>query len=214
MESKEESSSKGNPAGFWRECRVCREGNARSPGFKSFISLLNHLLEHQKALGKESTGLAFDRRTGNLMDNPAEEEKTGFQPKITSDQKAVLPIISYWLQLALRDLDYPSSQSVVVSEQLFDLLIGVPEEYSDQREYLLKYPELLKAIGSDPDWPRTAGLHAKFVADSLAGVQWGIQPSTSREYIRQANKQKVELPDLVKWALEDWFRESAQDLQD
>ena len=214
MESKEESSSKGNPAGFWRECRVCREGNARSPGFKSFISLLNHLLEHQKALGKESTGLAFDRRTGNLMDNPAEEEKTGFQPKITSDQKAVLPIISYWLQPALRDLDYPNTQAVAISERLFDLVKQLPEEYNDQRGYLLKKPDILETIGRDPDWPRTPGMQAKFVSDSLAGVQWGIQPSTSREYIRQVSRHKVPLPSLVKWGLEDWVREFAQDLRD
>src|SRR5438309_1343112 len=133
MESKGESSSKGNQGGFWRECRVCRESNARSPGFKSFVSLLNHLLEHQAALGKEPTLLAFDPRTGNLLDNPAEEEKPGFQPKISSDQKAVLPIISYWLQPALRDLDYPNTQAVAISERLFDLVKQLPEEYNDQR---------------------------------------------------------------------------------
>src|SRR5207248_119680 len=129
MESKDESSSKGNQRSFWRECRVCRESNARSPGFKSFISLLNHLLEHQAALDKEPTRLAFDPRTGNLMDNPAEEEKTGFQPKITSDQRAVLPIISYWLQPALGDLDFPSTQSEAFNEGLFELVVSIPKAY-------------------------------------------------------------------------------------
>ena len=35
-----------------------------------------------------------------------------------------------------------------------------------------------------PDWPRTPGTESKLVAQSMAGAEWDLTPSSSREYIR------------------------------
>jgi hypothetical protein len=211
LESKDKIPSKSDEGSFGRECRVCVESNARSPQFNSFIFLLGHLLEHQATRDKEPITISFDPRTGNLLNSLPVEEGQGFPAKVSPNQKAVLPLISWWLQQALTDLDFLSAAGVPISERLVELISQLPEKYSDQQQYMLRYANYLKAAAVDRDWPRTADFQAKFIADSLAGAHCGLQPSTSREYVRQVRKQKLPVPDLVRWALQEWFREAEND---
>ena len=54
--------------------------------------------------------------------------------------------------------------------------------------------ERLKETGMDPKWPRKAGSQIRFVAESMAGAEWDLTPSTSREFIREQKPGKSAIP--------------------
>jgi len=107
------------------------------------------------------------------------------------ERKIFLPFITHWLERALvsiPELNATVESSIVVADRLVALIRGLPEQFQEQRDYLLKQEEKLKETGKDPKWPRTPGTPARFVAESMAGAQWGLRPSSSREYIRLGRK--------------------------
>jgi len=83
---------------------------------------------------------------------------------------------------------------VKVAEQLVGLARRVPDEFREQRDYLLKHQARLTETGMDPKWPREAGGRIRFGAESMAGAEWNLSPSTSREFIRQTKLRQGAIP--------------------
>lgn len=94
---------------------------------------------------------------------------------------------------SLQELNSILDSSILVADQLVNLVKALPGQYREQREFLLevgptqedKSEQLLRETGIDPQWPRQPGVQARFVAESMAGAEWGPAAATSREYIRQ-----------------------------
>lgn len=70
----------------------------------------------------------------------------------------------------------------------------LPDNFREQREYLLKYLDRLEETGTDPKWLRKPGSQVRFIAESMAGAEWNLTPSTSREFIRKYKPRKSAIP--------------------
>jgi len=116
------------------------------------------------------------------------EPTKGPPPKVFPEQKRFLPYVAGWLENALESLpalNNITESSVLVAEQILDLVKELSQEFQEQRDYLLQHQHTLEETGKDPKWLREAGSQSRFVAGSMAGTRWGLTPSTSREFIRQ-----------------------------
>ena len=111
--------------------------------------------------------------------------------KLLPQAKVFLPDVADWLEKALASIEQLNSvvqSDLFVAEQLIELVKGLPEEFKEQREYLLKHEDQLKDTGMDPKWRKSPGRQPAFVAESMAGARWGLTPSTSREFVRQIRR--------------------------
>ncbi len=107
------------------------------------------------------------------------------------ERKIFLSFIADWLEWAfvsIPELNSIGESSILVADRLVALIRGLPEPFQEQRDYLLKQEEKLRETGMDPKWPLTPGTQSRFAAESMAGAQWGLTPSSSREYIRREGK--------------------------
>ena len=108
--------------------------------------------------------------------------------KILPQAKFFLLDIADWLEKALASLEALNSikkSDLLAAEELAKLVQTLPQEFQEQREYLLNHRERLQDTGMDTKWLGTSGRQAGFVARSMAGARWNISPSSSREMIRQ-----------------------------
>ncbi len=111
--------------------------------------------------------------------------------KILPQAKLFLLDIADWLEKALASIEQLNAivqSDLLVAEQLVELVKGLPDEFHEQREYLLQHEDKLKDTGMDPKWRKSPGRQATFVAGSMAGARWGLTPSTSREFVRQVRR--------------------------
>ena len=126
---------------------------------------------------------------------PAYDPESAEWKRLLENGQKILPEASFflldiadWLEKALFSLEQITSittSDLFAADQLVRLVQGLAPEFKEQREYLLKFQEALKAAGMDPKWLTTPGRQAQFVARSMAGARSGLSPSTSREMIRQ-----------------------------
>jgi len=81
-----------------------------------------------------------------------------------------------------------------VADELVGLAQRLPNNFCAQRDYLLQHRDRLRETGTDPKWPRKAGGQTRLVAESMAGAEWNLTPSTAREFIRQTKPRKGAMP--------------------
>ena len=141
------------------------------------------------------------------------EPSRGKQPKALPEQKVFLPLISDWLEwpLAAHPAFDPFTENVeFVSEQLSELVKEIPERFREQRNYLLENEQALELTTKDT-WPLERAVFAKFVANSMAGARWGLNPSSSRLYASKERRRSGKKPRLrlegsdVVWFVEKRF---------
>jgi hypothetical protein len=130
--------------------------------------------------------------------------------KVSARVRQILPLIAEWIEKALSlapELGFPESPGIPIAEKLVAIVKKLPSSVQEQRDFLLVHAEALRETGTDNKWPQTAGRQARFVAESLAGCEWGLKPTTSREYIRRQQERRAggmpnpELGHLGKWWL-------------
>ncbi len=111
----------------------------------------------------------------------------GVRPKILPKEMPLLLRVAEWVKSALDELPLLSriEASTHAGEQLVSIVHGLSEPFAEQKAYLLQHANKLKDIGSDPRWPPDESQRTEFIAESIAGAEWGLTPSTSREYIRK-----------------------------
>lgn len=113
--------------------------------------------------------------------------------KIADEAKGLLVLVSRWLHEALAacpEINNITTSNLKVADQLVSLAKALPDDFAEQRVYLLDHEERLRDTGLDPKWPRRPGSQVEFVAASTAGAKWDLPPSSSREYIRRINPKK------------------------
>lgn len=192
MENKGDTSAKKEAGLFWKTCPICaRERERVGQGypvseFTSRMGWVRHMIEHVDGPGE------YDRYVEQLA---AREFGTPYQPptgrqaKISPGAIRYLPVIADWLREALDaipKLNEIKDSSIFTANQLVKLIEQLPEEFREQRTYMLGKERLVRDTGQDNKWPRTPNLQSKFVAESLAGAEWDVTPATSREYVRKA----------------------------
>ena len=117
--------------------------------------------------------------------------------KVADEAKGLLSVVADWLEQALTNFSEINSivtSDLKVAEELVGLARRLPDNFREQRDYLLKHQGRLKETGMDPKWPRKAGSQIRFVAESMAGAEWNLSPSTAREFIRQQKPRKGTIP--------------------
>jgi len=190
-------------------CPVCGGWEALCAVFPAFLPFVDHLIEHLCRKQLRELSQPFPGASGEaLFRNPDTYEVIYAPPEYRPDSlvwrrflkkgqkllpqaKVFLPDIADWLEKALastKQLASIEQSDLLAPERLVELMKKLPPEFQEQREYLLKYEEKLKDTGRDPKWKSEPGEQARFVARSLAGARWGLTPSTSREFIRQATR--------------------------
>lgn len=213
MKNKGEAAAKHLEGYFGKyECRWCRP----AAQFDLFLLFIDHLVLHEYMSKREPPEMPPDmddslwRHLEAMRRNPGKaahlveplppywvspfawrEPTKGPPPKVFPEQKRFLPYFADWLENALESLpalNNITKSSVLVADQLVDLVKHFPEEFQEQRGYLLRYEATLKDAGMDQRWPPRPGEQSAFVAESMAGARRGLTPSTSREYIRQERK--------------------------
>src|SRR5206468_11281659 len=115
--------------------------------------------------------------------------------KVADEAKALLS--SDWLEQPLTTFSEVNSivtSDLKVAQDLVSFVRRLPDDFREQRDYLLQHQERLQETGMDPKWPRKAGGQIRFVAESMAGAEWNLRPSTSREFIRQTKLRKGAIP--------------------
>jgi hypothetical protein len=55
------------------------------------------------------------------------------------------------------EIDTLLTSDLRVAEQLVGFASRLPDNFREQRDYVLKYQDRLKETGMDPKWPRKAG---------------------------------------------------------
>jgi hypothetical protein len=206
MENQAEEAANREAQESWRKCPICGQE------FKDFLPLIKHLEGHSRLqsqmvkveLGAKDylarkiageflpslQGTGADRRRGPLPSGVSKR-------KVADEAKGLLSVVADWIEQALTT--FPEINSMVtsdlkVAEELVGLVRQLPDAFQEQRDYLLKRQERLKETGMDPKWPRKAGSQIRFVAESMAGAEWDLSPSTSREFIRQQKPRKGAIP--------------------
>jgi hypothetical protein len=172
----------------WRTCPICCSGNAASPKFKAFLPLMKHMAEH--FVDWEEVPSAD---TGDVFLSPQRPPKQKFPPRA----KLLLAMVADWLERALEG--FPGINSITtsdlkVADQLVKLSASLPDRFAEQQKYLQKYEDKPRDTGMDPKWPRKLGRQIRFVAESMAGADWNLTPSVSREYIRESKTRKSAIP--------------------
>ena len=203
MQNQEEKAAKKGAQLFWRKCPICAQE------FKDFLPLIKHLEEHRR---RESQQIKIELGADDYLQKAiareffqgTETDKNILRPtggaakrKFAADAKGLLVAVADWLQEALMtfsDINSLLTSDVKVAERLAGFASRLPDVFREQRDYLLKHRERLKETGMDPKWPRKAGSQIRFVAESMAGAEWNLTPSTSREFIREHKPRKSAIP--------------------
>ncbi len=213
MKNQGEAAAKHSEGYFGKyKCRCCRP----SRPFILFLPFIDHLILHEYMSKREppekppdmddSLWCHLEARRRNPGKAPHlveplppywvsplawREPTKGRQRQVLPEQRRFLPYVADWLENALESLpalNNITESSILVADQLVELVKHFPEEFQEQRGYLLRYEETLKDTGMDQGWPPRPGEQPAFVAESMAGARRGLTPSTSREYIRQEKK--------------------------
>jgi hypothetical protein len=206
MENQEERAAKREAEESWRKCPICGQE------FEAFLPLIKHVEEdcrrESQMVRVELGGKDYlakriaqeflpslresgaDRRRGRSQSGVSKR-------KVADEAKGLLSVVADWLVQALAT--FPEINSIVTSDlKVADELVGLaqrlPDTFREQRDYLLKHQERLKETGMDPKWPRKVGSQIRFVAESMAGAEWNLSPSTSREFIRLQRPRKGAIP--------------------
>ena len=203
MQNQEEKAAKKGAQLFWRKCPICAQE------FKDFLPPIKHLEEHRR---RESQPIKIELGADDYLQKAiareffqgTETDKNILRPtggaakrKFAADAKGLLVAVADWLQEALMtfsDINSLLTSDVKVAERLAGFASRLPDVFREQRDYLLKHRERLKETGMDPKWPRKAGSQIRFVAESMAGAEWNLTPSTSREFIREHKPRKSAIP--------------------
>src|SRR5439155_21754474 len=203
MQNQEEKAAKKGAQLFWRKCPICAQE------FKDFLPLIKHLEEHRR---RESQRIKIELGADDYLQKAiareffqgTETDKNILRPtggaakrKFAADAKGLLVAVADWLQEALMtfsDINSLLTSDVKVAERLAGFASRLPDVFREPRDYLLKHRERLKETGMDPKWPRKAGSQIRFVAESMAGAEWNLTPSTSREFIREHKPRKSAIP--------------------
>ena len=220
MQNQEEKAAKKGEQLFWRKCPICAKE------CKDFLPLIKHIEEHcrresqavkielgaedylQKEIAREffpfSRGAEADKRSSGRAS----------KRKFAADAKVLLLAVADWLQEALmtfKEINMLLTSDLKVAEQLVGIANRLPDNFREQRDYLLKYRDRLEETGMDAKWPRKAGSQIRFVAESMAGAEWNLTPSTSREFIREYKPRKSAIPaQNQRW----WERSSGDSEKD
>ena len=203
MPNPEEGGAKKEETLSWRKCPVCAQE------FQDFLPLIKHLEEHRR---RESQRIKIELGADDYLRKAiareffqgTETDKNILRPtggaakrKFAADAKGLLVAVADWLQEALMtfsDINSLLTSDVKVAERLAGFASRLPDVFREQRDYLLKHREQLQETGMDPKWPRKAGSQIRFVAESMAGAEWNLTPSTSREFIREHKPRKSAIP--------------------
>jgi len=203
MQNQEEKAAKKGAQLFWRKCPICAQE------FKDFLPLIKHLEEHRR---RESQRIKIELGADDYLQKAiareffqgTETDKNILRPtggaakrKFAADAKGLLVAVADWLREALMtfsEINTLLTSDLKVAAQLADFASRLPDVFREQRDYLLKHRERLKETGMDPKWPRKAGSQIRFVAESMAGAEWNLTPSTSREFIREHKPRKSAIP--------------------
>ncbi len=177
---------------FWRTCPICVQNKVASPEFQEFFRFIEHMEEHLQPEVRPVKKKSSSRYV-------TEEELLAFSLGVEllevpkgkiADKAGLLVVVSLWLQEALAacpELNNIRTSDLKVADQLVDLVRTLPDDFAEQRAYLMQHQDRLREVGMDPKWLRRPGSQVGFVADSMAGAKWGVPPSSSREYIRRFN---------------------------
>jgi len=213
MEQKDETAGQPGSRVVWYICPFCHPDYPVSnfPFLKLIDHLIDHLYwEHHKVEGEpmilgsqmwtyvepqpgSPTGM------GELVpplpdyhpEAPAWRRVLTDNRKILPEARVFLPVVAGWLEHALKSfpgLDSIPAGDVMIADHVVQLARNLQDEFGEQRDYLLKYEQVLKDTAMDPKWPRRPGHQTWFVAKSMAGARWGLTPSTSREFIREEKR--------------------------
>ena len=206
MQNQEEGAAKKREGLFWRKCPICGQE------FNDFLPAIKHMEEH---LRHESQMVKIELGAKDyLAKRIAQEFSPNFQGtktdskqgpsqsrtskrKFADEAKGLLSVVGDWLEQALTTFSEINSivtSNLKVAEDLVSCACRLPDNFREQRDYLLKHQERLQETGMDPKWPRKAGGQIRFVAESMAGAEWNLSPSTSREFIRQTKLRKGAIP--------------------
>jgi hypothetical protein len=206
MENQEERAAKREAKESWRKCPICGQE------FEAFLPLIKHVEEDcrresqmvkvelggkdylAKRIAQEFLpslqGSGPDRRRGRRQSGVSKR-------KVADEAKGLLSVVADWLEQALTNFSEINSivtSDLKVAEELVGLAQRLPDDFREQRDYLLKHQGRLKETGMDPKWPRKAGGQIRFVAESMAGAEWNLSPSTSREFIRLQKPRRGAIP--------------------
>src|SRR5712692_2095052 len=213
MPNEEEAVAKPNSANVGQYvCHLCGGWQTLVGASVEFLPFIDHLIQHlclmkhpklsqRRIVGDQIWFLDPDTNEmiyGLLPYEPSSKEWKRLlekREKILPQAKFFLLDIADWLAKALLSLE--GLKSIVVSnlfaaDQLVKLVQTLPPELHEQREYLLNHREKLEQTGMDPKWLGTPGRQAEFVSRSMAGARWGLSPSSSREMIRQIEREPRE----------------------
>jgi hypothetical protein len=211
MQNEFEPVANRDAAGFVQYvCQLCGGYRTLIGASKKFLPFIDHLigdlclLEHPKLKHPRRVGdeiwFQLPGTTEMICGLPTYDPDSEEWKRLMENGQKILPQaqfflidIAEWLEKALLSLEALNSIKVsdlFAAEELVKLVQTLPPEFEEQREYLLKYPEKLKDTGMDPKWLTGPDRQAGFVARSLAGARWDLSPSSSREMIRQAAKNR------------------------
>jgi len=87
-------------------------------------------------------------------------------------------VVGDWLEQALTtfsEINAIVTSDLKVAQDLVSFARRLPDDFREQRDYLLKHQERLQETG-------------------MAGAEWNLSPSTSREFIRQTKLRKGAIP--------------------
>lgn len=170
-------------------CPICIRGNSVSPDFSEYLPWIRHLIEH---LQDESDPFYWW-----LHDNSQENRKKVFaESKISQAAKSFLPLIAKWLEAALQTLpniNDLAGSGTLTAGKLLAIVQTQSAEFAEQKRFLLDHSNQLEDTETDSRWPRREVRRIGFVAESMAGADWGLTPSSSREYIRKQDPKSLKL---------------------
>jgi len=202
MENQEEKAAKKEAEESWRKCPICAQE------FQDFLPAIRHLEEHVRResqmvkieLGaKDYLAKRIAQEFSPHLQGSEADKKKGprrravWRRKVADEAKGLLSVVGDWLEQALTTFSEVKSivtSDLKVAQDLVSFVRRLPDGFREQRDYLLQHQERLQETGMDPKWPRKAGGQIRFVAESMAGAEWNLRPSTSREFIRQQKPRK------------------------
>ncbi len=162
-------------------CRWCTgTQEIPAPRFTSFLAFVDHLVQHAYMSRHRRKPITTNPHARLVRSEPPfaaipfASHEPKWRERILSERKMFLPFIADWLEWALvssPELNSIGESSILVADRLGELIRGLPEQFQEQRDYLLKYEARLRETGMDPKWPITRGTQARFVAESMAGAQ-------------------------------------------
>jgi hypothetical protein len=176
--------------------------------FREFLPFIDHLirdlaLKFHPTLSQpmvQADGVVWFRRPGTselILGLPPYSPDTSEWDTLLTKNEKLLPQakvflidIASWLEHALiqiEELNDLKQSNIITADRLPRLISRLGDKFMDQRNYLLKYPDALDGVATDPKWTGKTGKQARFVARSYAGARWNLSSSTSREMIRTVN---------------------------